>query len=514
MTSSAELNILTERLIRVRAGSRLSLMTLPEVLDALGHAEALEFPALQPHQAHAWHAFLVQLAASALHAAGSMSIESAPWSELLLSLVQGDADAWALVREDLEKPAFMQPPAEKGSLTGYKTTVETPDALDVLLTAKNFDVKATRVTGATPEYWLLALVSKQTTEGFSGRDNYGVARMNGGFSSRPCVALAPDLSWGKRFVRDTQIWLERRAKLIEDFGYECGVGPLLWLLPWEGTEQLYLQQLDPFFIEVCRRIRLVRDGDRLVARTAGSKKSRIDLSEHKGATGDIWTPIDKERGASLTLSSRGFHYKDLDRLLFSQTWSRSAALEARPEDGDSPLLIARALVRGQGKTEGFHERIVPLPGKNSRQFFERGSDTLRLAKRSAENVMLAGDAAKKVLKPALLCMIQGGPSRDQINYTDARAKPWLDRFDHRVNEIFFTTLFETFESQLTDKDARELWEKRLETISAEVFTQAKREIPVPEARRPRTIALAELLFFGARKRVLPSTTSKPSTTAA
>ncbi len=514
MTSTAELNILTEPLIRVRAGSRLSLMTLSEVLDALGRAEALEFPALQPHQAHAWHAFLVQLAASALHAAGTTSIESAPWSELLLSLVQGDADAWALVREDLEKPAFMQPPAEKASLTGYKTTVETPDALDVLLTAKNFDVKGTRATKATPEHWLLALVSKQTTEGFSGRDNYGIARMNGGFSSRPCVTLAPDLSWGKRFVRDTQIWLERRAKLIEDFGYECEVGPLLWLHPWEGTEQLYLQQLDPFFIEVCRRIRLVRDGDRLVARTAGSKKSRIDVSEHKGATGDIWTPVDKDRGASLTLSSRGFHYKDLCRIVFSETWSWGAALEANAEDGDSPVLIARALVRGQGKTEGFHERVVPLPGKKSRQLFTRPTEASKFAKRSQDQVEAAGAAAKKVLKPALLCMIQGGPARDQIKYSDTRASPWLDRFDQRVDDIFFSELFDTIEEGLADIPALQRWKARLAELVTEVFTQAKREIPVPEARRPRTIALAELLFFGARKRELPSTTSKPSTTAA
>ena len=502
MTSTAELNVLTEPLLHVLAGDRVAARTLPEVLTGLSRGEALEFPALQPHQAHAWHAFLVQLAASALHASGA-SIDAAPWSELLLSLTDGDADAWSLVRGDLEKPAFMQPPVEKGSLDSYKTTIETPDALDVLLTAKNFDVKATRATEATPEHWMLALVSKQTTEGFSGRDNYGVARMNGGFSSRPCVALAPDLTWGARFVRDTQVWLERRDELIESYGYESTITPLLWLRPWEGTEQLRLQQLDPFFIEVCRRIRLVRDGDRVVARTAGSKKSRIDLTEHSGATGDIWTPIDKARGASLTLSSRGFHYKDLHRILFSETWEWGAALEARPGDGDCPVLIARALVRGQGKTEGFHERVVPLPGKRSQGLFARKSEARRFAERSEAQVEAAGNAARKVLKPALLCMIQGGPARDQINYADTRATPWLDRFDSRIDHDFFSMLFSSLELGLKDVDALERWRAQLAELATEVFTQAKREIPVPEARRPRTIALAELLFFGARKRVLP-----------
>ena len=79
----------------------------------------------------------------------------------------------------------------------------------MLITARNHDLKNAVAKNAEPEDWIYALVSLQTCEGYSGGGNYGIARMNGGSSSRPMLGLAParegdlslDLSaWWRRDV--------------------------------------------------------------------------------------------------------------------------------------------------------------------------------------------------------------------------------------------------------------------------------------------------------------------------
>ena len=64
-------NILTEPLIRmVKSNGSHDEASLPEVYAALMADKVEAFPALRPHQRHAWHAFLVQLGAMAMHRAG------------------------------------------------------------------------------------------------------------------------------------------------------------------------------------------------------------------------------------------------------------------------------------------------------------------------------------------------------------------------------------------------------------------------------------------------------------
>ena len=61
---------------------------------------------------------------------------------------------------------------------------------------------------------------------------------------------------------------------------------LVWLEPWPEGAQLTLDRLDPFFVEVCRRIRfcLLADGG-LGALESGSSKARIAAKELAGVTG-------------------------------------------------------------------------------------------------------------------------------------------------------------------------------------------------------------------------------------
>ena len=60
-------NLLSDRFIRVRlAGRGIEQLSLPEVYEVLAADQVEAFIGLRPHQRHAWHAFLVQLAVIAL----------------------------------------------------------------------------------------------------------------------------------------------------------------------------------------------------------------------------------------------------------------------------------------------------------------------------------------------------------------------------------------------------------------------------------------------------------------
>ena len=170
--------------------------SLPEVYAALMADEADAFPALRPHQRHAWHAFLVQLGAMAMHrtGAGEPPFGAEEWAHLIRGLTPDypDDEPWSLVVEDIAKPAFMQPPASSQERKDdYKSLVATPDELDMLVTSKNHDLKSAVAAQARADDWAFALVTLQTMEGFGGAGNYGISRMNGGLGSRPAFSLAP-----------------------------------------------------------------------------------------------------------------------------------------------------------------------------------------------------------------------------------------------------------------------------------------------------------------------------------
>ena len=83
-----------------------------------------------------------------------------------------------------------QPPPRKREKE-FKNVVSTPDELDLLVTAKNHDLKSIVAGQANADDWIFALITLQTMEGFSGAGNYGISRMNGGLGNRPALTLAP-----------------------------------------------------------------------------------------------------------------------------------------------------------------------------------------------------------------------------------------------------------------------------------------------------------------------------------
>ena len=202
-----------------------------------------------------WFEFLAQLGAlTALHQ-GSRVLpgEAETWSTTLAGLA-GDAaaSAWSLVGGTPEKPAFLQPSTSR--FGEYKRFATTPDGLDVLVTAKNHDRKRAQAIGGDTHLWLYALVNLQTQQGYSGRGQPGVARMNGGFASRVLVDRRPNDRWGQRVERAIRMLLTRRDEVfrsVDQALYRSAEGlALTWLRDWDEDQMLSLSELDPYFIEV------------------------------------------------------------------------------------------------------------------------------------------------------------------------------------------------------------------------------------------------------------------------
>ena len=494
-------DLLRDPLLGVRsAAGQQENVTLPGALSRLGADETGAFTALQPHQSHSWHAFLVQLAALALDRAGATdpALPENGWREHLLALTGGRFEPWCLLVDDLSRPAFMQPPVPEGTLKGFKGAIPYPDALDILVTSKDHDVKSARIAEPRPEHWVYALVSLQTMQGFSGRDNYGVVRMNGGFGNRPGVAFAPGLSWGPRFIRDVSILLAERARIIENHGYSDREGEaLLWLQPWDGTKSVPIEKCDPFFVEICRRVRLTDEHGSVAARTAPSKVKRIASSVDNGDTGDIWTPL-KSGGAALTLDGSGFTYRRLSQILFTTDFDLPPAAAIQPGDADDMVLVARAMVRGQGKTEGLHQRMVPLPRPIRRRLgnpLERPT-LAELAKRRVEQ---AARVDRSILHPSLCVLLQAGP--EKADFRDGRTQPWRDRFNAAVDQMFFTQLWHDAEATPVEAELR--WAEVLQQLGRAQLNEAIDSAPVPVARRYRAIAAAERVFGGAFRKHFP-----------
>lgn len=485
-------------------GMRLQL-SLPEVLARLAEPKndaGTGFLALQPHQEHPFHSFLVLLAAQVLHEQHQSTppIEAEFWLRGLLALTRGKDEPWHLVVDDLEQPAFLQAPPKEKSLAKWKELGTEPDAIDILVTAKNHDVKQHRVQQPRPEHWIYALISLQTMNGFLGAGNYGIARMNGGFGNRPGIAIDTSLSAGGRFRKHLEDILpnEKRDQLSKVYGFrpEGGVR-LVWLEPWDGTSSLPLNQLDPHFIEICRRFRFVVRDDRLVAFASSSSASRIQVE--LGRTGDPWTPVDKTKGTALTLSGDGFTYPKVCELLFSEKYEAPQTAEHR-QQSSALYWNGVALVRGQGKTEGFHHRIVPIPSEAA---FDDPSWRATYQQASADRVEVAGTMKHKVLKTPLLMLTQGEVEPQKLDYKNASADPWLDAYEKRVNECFFGDFFRDVK-QVNTTEGRVAWIKRVHRIAEEVLMQAMREAPVSSARRFKLEALALSIFRGSSFKHFPA----------
>ena len=205
---------------------------------------------------------------------------------------------------------------------------------------------------------------------------------------------------------------------------------LVWLRPWDGATSLLPKQLDPYFIEICRRVRLViRDG-RLCALASGSKVPRIAFGKQaKGLTGDPWTPIEIKGGEvkALTVDGGGFSYRRLSHILFGDGFKQAPLQQIGRDDpqGCPYLLVCRALARGQGKTEGLHERRIVVPPKTAGYW--RSGEFEPIAHLSQQRIDQAGKL-RSVLRHALMVLFQNGPGPTDFKRSDTSSEKRVSPF--------------------------------------------------------------------------------------
>ena len=498
-------DLLTDRLIRVnRKGGVRESLSLPEVYRAMVADEVISFPALRPHQRHAWHAFLAQLGTVALVRSAQAEVPrgASAWRSLLHGLTDGftDNEPWSLVVEDPAVPAFMQCPAPDG-LGGYKKVQATPDDLDLLVTSKNHDIKRSISFGGEPDDWIFALIDVQTMAGFGGSGNYGIARMNGGYSSRPCLGFAPaDGGLGAHLIHDIRLMVKQRGALLQSypdyFDSDAGTA-LLWLKPWDGTDSLTLGELDPFFIEICRRIRVTWQDGRIVGLTATSRKPRVAAKEAKGNVGDHWTPVAHD-GKALSLSRVGFRYDRLAALVLDQgAYRHPPAMKVDPEDGGSWRLIARGVAAGQGKTEGYHERLDILLGPSVMAALPLGIRRDRLEDLAKEQMKEIEDVVK-ALRFAIAVAASGGKDASSLSKSDReKAYPYMRRLEYVADAHFFGALQDRFEASGEDREAvRHRFARMLIKQASTVLDEAVETVPCARIQRYRARARATSAFWG------------------
>lgn len=470
--------------------------TLPGLLARLGDATLGDFPRVRPHQFHPWCMFLTQLAAIALHRTGEADPAQSEerWRALLLALTDGHHEPWTLVVDDLSQPAFLQSPVPEGHIEAWATCA-VPDDIDVLVTAKNHDVKTSQLDGTCPEYWVYAITTLQTMEGYPGRGYNGISRMNGGYGSRPRVGLTPDPTPSARFHRDVAVLLAQWPTLL-DRGYSDRGTGLVWTTPWDGRTSLAMADLSPHFIEICWRLRLVAADDHLCARYTTTSTRRCLNEYDTGDVGDAWIPVERQKGTALTVGRNGFDYRLLTRVLFEGDYAPAATQATSPTDPDPMLFAASAMARGQCKTEGLHERFVPLP-KPIRFKLGVPAERASLAARATARVAAAALMHEKVLRRALGRLRGGVPG---------------DEYDAQVDEVFFEDLFATADED--DDHARLMFEQRLRDIAWTELQAAITRSGLSGTHQLRDISEAERVFRACMAKHFPdlmtSTLTSPS----
>ena len=523
----SKLSLLTEDIIKYKCtDGKIVKASLPQIFAALITNEMVSFPALRPHQRHAWHAFLVQLGAIAMHKAGlsETPMDADEWRRLIRGLTQDDFpdnEPWCLVVDDITKPAFMQPPvASDDRRADYKNTVATPDELDMLVTSKNHDLKSSMSMQGDVDDWLLALITLQTTQGHLGVGNYGISRMPSGYGNRPAFSLTPSTMPGVHVKRDILALLEHRQTIVDDYEYLSDGGiELLWIVPWDGvkSDSLLIDRMDPLYIEICRRIRLRWNDGKLSAIRANSASRRI--VDAKGLTGDPWAPegsSPNQRGTPPAfLGPRKFGYERVVDGLFSPDWKRPYLLDSTQFDGDylsendgeKIQLIARGMIRGEGGTSGYHERVIPMRQAmaQSMSMMLGRPQAKQLEDIARERIEQVG-TVKNILRHAIATFAAKGNSdfaahRNGKPSPNELAQPWANKLDEIVDKDFFDDLQDEFEVDEGERDEiRKQWLRNgkdgVVDQADRLLRSAENSLPCLSTQKHKTRVNAERVFWG------------------
>lgn len=497
-------NLLADSLFRVVTSSGQTTMSLPALLAELGRDKVESLTGLKRHQEDAFLVFLSQLGAGVLARTGeSKPAQSEKFWRDSIREVTGRKDdlAWTLVVEDITKPAFMQAPLPFDEALSKKAT--SPDELDTLVTSKNHDLKMTRMLHGNVDDWIYAIVSFQTMSGYLGRVPalnrcfYGIARMNSGDGNRPIVEFRSTNRLGKLWYRNIEALLNIRKEILEGAWKYKDKGVLFtWLEKWDLLSSIPVKELDPFFIEVSRAIRLTVASSDFIAMGTPSKCRRIAAEEMKGVLGDPWTPLNKKKNTSLTVSASGFTPELVCELLFGKDYERSKMMISKSA-GDGPVcLYASVLVRGKGKTNGLHTIKIMIPERAKGFVFKKKEDGGQMAIISKAGLDNAATMQNKVLKASLLSFLEGGP--EKINFDRNEAVAWFGKMAERFRLEWESRFYDWLWNSAGEEEnaAIKRWAETLKEIAEGVFEDSIKRLPSRTGRQMRSVVRAESVFKG------------------
>jgi CRISPR system Cascade subunit CasA len=299
------------------------------------------------------------------------------------------------------------------------------------------------------------------------------------------------------------VLLAARDRIVSESEFTPNGHALVWLVPWDGEKSsaIPLNACDPYFIEVCRRLRFVLEDDQLVCWRNNTSGTRIDAPDDlNGRTGDPWTPVNIGDAKALTLGGDGYTYELLQQLWFSDDYQRPPALEFHADDPEQVYLVATTLVRGQGKTQGFHERIIPVPKDASRLLGGDVSARKKLAKRAKRRVQLAAEVQSKVLRGPTFTLVYGGRSPSDPDWDKINA--WIEAFDRRVDARFFDELWQSVQLGHSADEAEVHWHQVLCKLAEQQYREIRDSIPLPSIHRYRVLSQADGQFYGRLRSVL------------
>ena len=169
-------------------------------------------------------------------------------------------------------------------------------------------------------------------------------------------------------------------------------------------------------------------------------------------TGDAWTPIDVEGGKALTITSNGFNYKLVSELMFGGKYQSPVAQNLSKSANEQGLVfIAQGVTRGQGKTEGYHERRVPISPKVRSLLVANQKEPL--ARLASQRIAVIGEV-RKLLWLALAVLFANGNSGDSSEGNKAKASKFSAPLERAEDARFFDDLNEEIEA--TDPAAQRL----------------------------------------------------------
>ena len=200
----------------------------------------------------------------------------------------------------------------------------------------------------------------------------------------------------------------------------------------------------------------------------------------------------------MTLGAGGFTYKRISDYLAN--WERPELLRPTKSEQQRPTdkmqLVARAMVRGQGKTEGYHERVIPVAHKTKMAMLNRDAaqGLGQLAKDRIDQV----SKVQRILSHAIQVFAARGDESKVSQEHRNLVRPWLNRLDAIVDKDFFEHLQVEFDREENDReDIRNRWLKDSVIENARVLLRdAEDSLPCPAINRYRARVNADGLFEG------------------